>query len=110
MGFTLIGNYSYYLGCIQTDEQGYNTSMGAVRDCFNAHGARIPTYSEILIAFENYELNDETDDSEWVDSVYRADGENQYGLIAGSQTPQFPSGNLYTFSYAYRCFLPISGR
>jgi len=103
-GFTSVESQGRQLGCIQDEEQSFGASCKvAQQGCFNDHGGRLPTYGEILVAFVNYDLTDETDDEEWVDGSYRADGVDKCSTI--SDDAWKPSGKAWSTELDYRCWI-----
>ncbi|MBX3039244.1 MAG: hypothetical protein KF789_00885 [Bdellovibrionaceae bacterium] len=102
-GFTAIEGNGYRLGCMQNTEQGSASNVVATNTCFVTHGGRLPSLSEIHIAFTNYALTDEGDDNEWVncDNGYNYHCPVYNGGLAGS--------NDRNTSNSYRCFIPGSG-
>ena len=104
--FTSVESNGRQLGCIQNDEQGTTNWAGSTLDCFSTYGGRLPGNSELFIAFNNYVLLNETDDSEWVDVSFQDntgatvsaywDGPNNYfwGILWTTNT------------ISYRCWVP----
>jgi len=101
---TTLGGGLMQLGCIQNTEQGSATCQSAILDCFDTYGGKLPSYAQIYIAFQRFNLTDESDDPEWVDSAFTAPTYfNGCGLIdtAGGTFGQ-PDSSLNT----YRCWIP----
>ena len=100
-GFTSIQAQGRQLGCIETSEHTSSAWYTAYNLCFTTWGCRLPTMQEIKIAFANYALTDETDDTEWVGDVFWT-GADQRAM-------QITSAGLMTYdltsnSFAYRCW------
>ena len=104
-GFTRTG-----LGCIQTAEEGSDTIVNAIEDCYDTYGGRLPTSQELTTAINNLALTDETDDSEWVDELTTSPSVVCSILVAGTGTDYDDlSAVACSGSYAYRCFVDFAG-
>lgn len=104
-GFT-----KYSLGCIQTNEQGSDTALNAITDCYASHEGRLPTGQEWSIGVGGKALNNETDNDEWLGDVAFTDAGAQRCVEVNAQT----STNSYSrvtcgSTNAYRCFIPFGG-
>jgi len=106
--FTLVAAKNVTLGCIQTSEANTGTAAALITAneyCFDTFGAKLPSWAELKISFDNYVLNNETDDAEWTDEI-AWDGANHCGYtIDNDASPTYGCQTL-TATYAYRCWIP----
>lgn len=111
----IAGFKRYGLGCIQIDEQGNEEPNNANQDCYDTYGGRLPYMSEISLAFNNLNLNNETDGAELISditpntngypntwcAIFEAQNSTKIGSITYFECEGIPKD--------YRCFIPFSG-
>ncbi len=108
-GFTMIQNNGYQMGCMQNDEQGTGDWSTAANSCFTTYGGRLPSNSELHVAFQNYALSNENDDKEWIDVVLEETGSQSEGAYWDGPNLKFWGVLWTTNTLSYRCFIPASG-
>ena len=106
-GFTKIISNGYTLGCIENNRRAEKTLTVAVLNC-STIGGRLPSFSEAVIAFSNYALNNEPDNSvsngEWTDSV---PGGSWNTMVYHPSAAQYEGYNVgASTEHFYRCFIP----
>lgn len=113
-GFTSVESKGRQLGCIQDEQQAAATCQDAILDCFDNYGGKLPSYSDIYIAFQRFssELSDEGTAAEWIDVGYidyywsTTAAFTACGLIDTSASSFRPIGTSYNENRAYRCWIP----
>ena len=104
--FTSIESQGRQLGCMQDDEQGTTNWAGSTLDCFSTYGGRLPGNSELFLAFNNYELLNESDDSEWVDVSFQDNTGTTVSAYWDGPNDKFWGILWTTNTISYRCFIP----
>jgi hypothetical protein len=105
-GFTLVGNATRSLGCIQTAENAAATWPAANDACFDNYGGRLAFSTEWHIAAANYALTGETGNWEWLaDGVGDSNPYDNHAAVGLTAITDF-YWNADSGSYTYRCFLP----
>ena len=105
-GFTVIGNASRSLGCMQTTENAASNWTAANDACFDDHGGRLPFSSEWHIAMANFALTGETGNWEWLADAVGDSSPYDNHAVAGSTAITDFSWGADSGNYTYRCFLP----
>lgn len=108
-GFTKVEKLGEVLGCIKNTTEGSGTCSAAIANCWSSYGGRLPTYPEAYIATIDGIFSVSATNGEWTGEAHYDNGNNTYacGKIKSSADNHKPSGDTYTVSTAYRCFIPV---
>jgi len=110
-GFTSVESQGRQLGCIQNAQQSPATCQNAILSCFDNNGGRLPSYSEIYVAFQRFSssLSGVGSANEWIDVAYldyywsTTAAFRACGIIDSAFVPY---GSSYNSNIAYRCWIP----
>jgi hypothetical protein len=102
--WTMIESNGNQLGCMQNDEEGSADWKTALQSCWENQSARLPTFNELYVAFNNFNLTNDEDNNEWTNNIFWNSAHAAY-LLNGIT----PAGLGITNVEAYRCFIPASG-
>lgn len=103
--FTKLESQWRVFGCIQTDRKWTDIFYNAIKDCYNTYGWRLPSYPEIYLAIQYYDLLNEWVYYEWTN---QSDYWNTraWWLISRNIEALMPTFGGLSTSYSYRCFIP----
>jgi len=105
------GQIGKSIGCMQIDENQRQTWHDANKYCFQKYGARLPFFSEWIIAIDNFELTNENNNFEHTNDIHRFGSGTSAAttaLIVGNTSDRSTAGVDINSngSHEFRCFIP----